>query len=133
MLVSWPGKIPTGEVAPEMVSFYDVLPTLCEAAGVAPLTGRGLTGRSFLPIAKRERLPKKNPWHNIVFGHFRNTEMARDTRYKLVLRNDGKGPNELYEITRDPKEKVNRYDDPQYVTARDRLAAELTAWRKRTS
>ena len=35
MLVSWPGKIPTGEVAPEMVSFYDVLPTLCEAADVA--------------------------------------------------------------------------------------------------
>jgi arylsulfatase A-like enzyme len=133
MLISWPGKIPTGEVAPEMISFYDVLPTLCEAAGVAVPTGRGLTGRSFLPIAKRDPLPKKNPWHNVVFGHFRNTEMARDTRYKLVLRNNGKGPNELYEIARDPKEKINRYDDPQYVTARDRLTAELAAWRKRAS
>ena len=40
MIVSWPGKIPTGEVAPEMVSFYDVLPTLCEAAG------RGASRRS---------------------------------------------------------------------------------------
>ena len=28
MILSWPGKIPTGEVAPEMISFYDVLPTL---------------------------------------------------------------------------------------------------------
>ena len=34
-------------------------------------------------------------------------------------------------LLRDPKEKVNRYDDPQYVTARDRLAGELAAWRKR--
>ena len=133
LLISWPGKIPTGEVAPELISFYDVLPTLCEAAGVAPPSGRNLMGRSFLPLAKRDPLPKDKPWRNVVFGHFRNTEMARDTRYKLVLRNEGKGPNELYELARDPREKVNRYDDPQYITVRDRLAAELAEWRKRKS
>lgn len=133
MIVSWPGKIPTGEMAPEMVSFYDVLPTVCEAAGVTPPTNRGLVGRSFLPIAKRDPLPKKAPWRNVVFGHFRNTEMARDARYKLVLRNDGKGPNELFDITADPREKVNRYDDPSYVSVRDRLTSDLAAWRKQTS
>ena len=134
MILSWPGKIPTAEIAPEMVSFYDVLPTLCEAAGVAPPANRGLVGRSFLHVAKRDPLPKKSPpWRNIVFGHFRYTEMARDARYKLVLRNDGKGPNELFDISADPREKVNRYDDPQFVSVRQRLAGELNAWRKRTS
>jgi arylsulfatase A-like enzyme len=133
MILSWPGKIPTGEIAPEMVSFYDVLPTLCEACGVAPPINRGLVGRSFLPIAKRDPLPKKSPWRNIVFGHFRNTEMARDNRYKVVLRNEGKGPNELFDISADPKEKVNRYEDPQYINVRDRLAKELATWRKQTS
>jgi arylsulfatase A-like enzyme len=107
---------------------------LCDAAGVAPPSNRGLVGRSFLPIARRDPLPKKSPpWRNIVFGHFRYTEMARDARYKLVLRNDGKGPNELFDISADPREKANRYDDPQFVSVRQRLTGELTAWRKRTS
>ena len=134
MILSWPGKIPTGEMAPEMISFYDVMPTLCQAAGVAPPANRNLTGRSFLYIAKRDPLPKQSPrWRNIVFGQFRYTEMARDARYKLVLRHEGKGPNELFDITADPKEKMNRYDDPQFVSVRQRLTNELAAWRKRTT
>ena len=75
--------------------------------------------------------PKKQPWKNLVFGHFRNTEMARDPRFKLVLRNEGEGPNELYDLRADLREKVNRYDDPQFVTVRDGLAAQLDAWRKK--
>ena len=67
-------------------------------------TGAWSGGVSF-PIAKRDPLPKKSPWRNIVFGHFRNTEMARDARYKLVLRNDGKGPNELFDVTADPRRR----------------------------
>ena len=95
--------------------------------------GRNLAGRSFLPIAKRDPLPKNQPWRNVVFGHFRNTEMARDTRYKLVLRNEGKGPNELYDVGNDPREKVNQYENAQFVTVRDRLAKELADWRRRIS
>jgi arylsulfatase A-like enzyme len=133
MIVNWPGKVPPSEISPELVSFYDVLPTLCEAAGVAAPTNRGLTGRSFLPLAKRDLLPSNAPWRNLVFAHLRNTEMARDTRHKLVLRNGGDGPNELFDIANDPAEKVNRYADPQYITIRNRLTAELAAWRKRTS
>ena len=48
LILSWPGKIPTGEMAPEMISFYDVLPTLCEATGSTPPSNRGL-GRPKLP------------------------------------------------------------------------------------
>jgi arylsulfatase A-like enzyme len=132
-LMSWPGKIPTDAMAPEMVSFYDVMPTLCEAAGVAAPANRKLVGRSFLPIAKRDPLPKNQAWRNLIFGHFRNTEMARDNRYKLVLRNDGKGPNEFYDVRADPRERVNQHDNPQFVTVRDRLARELAEWRKRTA
>jgi arylsulfatase A-like enzyme len=133
LIFNWPGKIPVDATAPEMVSFYDMLPTLCEAAGVAPPPGRNLCGHSFLPIARREPLPKKQVWRNVVFGHFRNTEMVRDARFKLVLRNDGAGPNEFFDLTKDPRERVNQYDNPQYVTVRDRLAKDLAAWRKQTS
>jgi arylsulfatase A-like enzyme len=130
-IVSWPGKVPTAEVAPELISFYDVFPTICEATGVAAPADRKLTGRSFLPIAKRDPLPKNQPWKNVVFAHLRNTFMARDARYKLVLRNDGKGPNELFDVRADPMEKTNRYDDPQYSAVRQRLTRELESWKTR--
>ena len=57
--------------------------------------------------------------------------MARDNRYKLVLRDGGKGPGELYDLVSDPREKANHYANPQYVSVRDRLAGELAAWRKK--
>lgn len=132
-ILSWPGKIPTEAMAPELVSFYDVMPSLCAAAGVTPPAGRHLTGRNFMPIAKRDPLPKGERWRNLVFGEFRNTEMARDNRFKLVLRNDGAGPNELYDLTADAREKTNLYDNPQFVTVRDRLAKEIAEWRRRIS
>jgi hypothetical protein len=59
--------------------------------------------------------------------------MARDNRFKLVLRNDGKGPNELFNLRADPREQTNQYDNPQFITVRDRLSRELAAWRKQYS
>ena len=133
MIWSWPGKIPTEFVAPDMVSFYDVMPTICEIAGAPEPSGRNLCGRSYAPIVLRQPLPKKHPWKQIAFGHFRNTEMARDGRFKLVIRNGGTGPNELFDISNDPREKANQYENPQFITVRDRLNKELAAWRQRTS
>jgi arylsulfatase A-like enzyme len=133
MLWSWPGKIPPETVRPELVSFYDVLPSICEATGTAPPSGRNLVGRSYWPLATAMPLAKKTPWRNVVYGHFRNTEMVRDTRYKLVLRNQGEGPNEFYAVGTDHHEKINLYENPQYVSVRDQLTADLTAWRKKYS
>jgi arylsulfatase A-like enzyme len=131
MIWNWPGKTPVEAARPELVSFYDVVPTICEAVGVPAPEGRNLCGRSYLALATNKPLPKKQPWHNLVFGHFRNTEMVRDTRYKLVWRNDGQGPNELYDLRTDPREKTNQYDNPQFVGVRDTLAKELEGWRKK--
>jgi arylsulfatase A-like enzyme len=131
MIWSWLGHIPPTNTRPELVSSYDLLPTLCDAAGAPLPQGRNLCGRSYLPLVLNQKLPKKEPWRNLVFGQYRNTEMARDNRYKLVLRDEGKGPGELYDLTVDPHEKANQYDNPQYVSVRDRLTADLTAWRKK--
>lgn len=130
LIVNWPGRVPVEAARPELVSFYDVLPTLCAALETPPPTGRNLCGRSFLPILTGGGMPKKEPWRNLVFGHLRNTAMARDTRYKLVLRNDGQGPNELYDLRIDAREKVNQYANPQFVTVRDRLARDLQTWQR---
>jgi arylsulfatase A-like enzyme len=130
MIWSWPGKIPAEALVPQMVSFYDFLPTLCEITGAPEPAGRNIVGRSYAPLALREALPKKQPWRNEVYGEFRNTTMIRDNRFKLIVRNEGKGPNELFDLGADPREKANQYENPEFVTVRDRMAARLTTWRR---
>ena len=131
MLWQWPGRIPVASVRPELISYYDFLPTVCEAAGAKPPAGRNLCGRSYLTPALSRPLPKKEPWRNLVFGHFRYAEMARDNYYKLVLRNGGEGPNELFDLRKDPRERVNQYDSPGFVTVRDGMTAAIAEWRQR--
>jgi hypothetical protein len=43
----------------------------------------------------------------------------------LVVRDEGKGPGELYDDKQDPKERVNQYDNPQFMTVKSSLAAQL--------
>lgn len=52
LLARWPGVIEPGGSSSALVSGVDLLPTLLEAAGVAP--PRGLQGRSLLPILRGE-------------------------------------------------------------------------------
>jgi hypothetical protein len=38
----------------------------------------------------------------------------------------------LFDLRADPREKTNQYDNPTYITVRDRLRRDLDAWRKRS-
>jgi arylsulfatase A-like enzyme len=120
MLWKWPPRVPPGAVRPEMVSAYDFLPTMCVLTG-ADLPSASLPGRSYVSIATGIPLPKKQPWKTTVYARYRNTMMVRTDRYKLVLRDEGKGPGELYDDKLDPKERVNQYDNPQFLTVKATL------------
>lgn len=130
MLWNWYGKVPPEAERPELVNAYDLLPALCDAAGAPLPPGRNLCGSSYMPLAANRTLPKGTEWRNRAFGQIGDAEMARDARYKLVLRRGGQGPNELYDLRADQNERTNQYDNPEYVSVKSRLTAELAAWRK---
>jgi arylsulfatase A-like enzyme len=132
MIWVWPGRVPAQATRPELISAYDLLPTLCETFSI-DLPDRNLCGRSYTLLATGKPLPKKEPWRTTVFAHYRNTGMARIQRHKLIQHDGGKGPGELYALIADPAEKVNQYDNPQFVTVRNSLTAELSAWQRRYS
>jgi arylsulfatase A-like enzyme len=129
---SWLGRTPAQGSRPEVVSAYDLVPSVCEAAGIA-VPARNLCGRSYAALATGKRLPKKQPWRNTVFSRYRNTAMAREDRYKLIERDGGKGAGELYDLAVDPGEKANQYANPQFVTVRTTLSGELARWAERYS
>lgn len=129
---SWPHRMPPDGVVLEMTSAYDLVPTLCDLLSL-PVPNRNLCGRSYLPVAQRKKLPKKQPWRKIVCAHTANTDMAREEFYKVVVRDGGKGPNELYDIGKDAVEKVNLYDNPEYLDVKTRLTAEIARWKQKYS
>jgi len=133
LIWTWPSRFPPQTVRNDVVSSYDLLPTLCELTNAAPPAAGNHDGQSYLPYVYGRRLPKKQSWHDTVFARLRNTEMARDDRYKLILRDQGKGANELYDEVTDAAEKENQYDNPKFVSVRDRLTASLAAWRARNA
>jgi arylsulfatase A-like enzyme len=125
LIWQWQGHTAPEIVRPETVNSYDLLPTLCELTG-APLPPGG-PGRSYLPALLGETFPKKRPWISLAFGEYRQTRMVRDKDYKLIVRDGGKGPNELYDEANDRGEKINHFGDPAFVTVHDRLAHHLAA------
>ncbi len=127
MIWSWPVRMPPQTSRPEGIGACDFLPTVCEFAQIPP--GKSC-GRSYAPLLQVAPLPKKAEWRNVQFSKLGNTEMVRDTRYKLVLRDEGKGPGDLFDLQADPRERTNGYDDPQYTTVRDSLAGEIVKWRQ---
>lgn len=128
MIWSWPGRIPPQSVRTEVVSAYDLLPTLSELTGAPVPDAVRPCGRSYLPLVFGKPMPKKQPWRGLAFSRFRNAAMVCDDRYKLIQRDPG--PHELYDEAADSREKVNQYDNPQFVTVRDHFTAELAAWRR---
>lgn len=136
MILSWPYRIPPEGLQVEMVSAHDLVPTVCEFVNTEP-PSRNLCGRSYVRLATGKRLtPKqarKNPWRTAVCGHCQGTDMAREVGYKVVWRDGGKGPNELYDIPADRAERVNQYDNPQYLDVKNRLIAEISRWKQKYS
>ena len=124
----WPGRIEAGAVRRELVSFYDVLPTLCDLLGIQ-LPGKGnYCGRSCRPLLQGRR---PDGWVDRVYAYLGNTFCVREPRYKYVMRNQGFGPNELWDLATDPTEHRNRIGDPALAGATDRLQGELVTWLRR--
>jgi len=60
-ILRWPGHITPGTVCGEPVCGVDVLPTLCEIAGIPIPADRAIDGTSFLPIFEGKPIVRKTP------------------------------------------------------------------------
>jgi arylsulfatase A-like enzyme len=129
MIWRWPMRMPPQTIRPEWMGACDLLPTVCEIAGATP-PKRNFSGRSYYQLLLGRTLPKKQAWRSVKFSHMDDTDMVRDTRYKLVLRGGGKGPNEFYDLNTDPREARNGYEDGQFASIRPGLAEEIAKWRQ---
>jgi arylsulfatase A-like enzyme len=132
-LVRWPRRVPAGRNDDTTVlSTLDLLPTLCEAAGVAVPAAVSPDGESMLDALEGRAVERSSP----LFWEWRDAKPAsdwawpelavRDGRWKLLMTADG-GRTELYDMINDPTERVERAaDEPGQVK---RLGSLVRTWR----
>jgi len=115
LIVAGPGIAgPVGRPVDGLVSLLDLLPTICEMAGVAP--PEGLWGRSLVPWLRR---PTDGDPHEAVVAEW-HTEwgvtvepgrMLRTQRFKYTCYREEQG-EELYDLREDPGETRNLVAEP---------------------
>ena len=123
-VVSWPARIPAGQVSQGNVHLADLLPTLVAAAGGSIDPSWHVDGVNQLPAwTGQGRTPERT-----LFWEWRNEGAdqlaALRGDYKLVIVRGGKP--ELYDVSADPSERRDlAATNPQRVK---QLQAELNAW-----
>lgn len=120
-LLRVPGEKPS--VREELVLLTDFTATILELAGADPRPA--VDSRSLLPLVRDEDVE----WPDEVVGEFHGhhfpyaQRMLRTECYKLIV--NPESTNELYDLSSDPNELINRYHDPRMVEVRDRLVQRL--------
>ena len=118
MIVCWKGVTTQRVDGRHLVSGLDVVPTLCDYAGIkCPDTLRGMSLR---PVIES---PEKSSRDHLVCQLYLNPEeagrMLRTERYKYILFSMGERPEMLFDLTADPGEMHNLAYD---IRNRDILA-----------
>ena len=129
VIVCAPGG-PRGQVDREhLVSGLDILPTLCDYAGVPPPAGA--EGRSLRPLVEG----KKADWRDhlvVEVGASHNARMVRTARHKYVVFAQPEAQEQLFDLQEDRGETKNLAADEKLKPVLQAHRAKLQAWMKQT-
>lgn len=126
-LFSQPGRI-APSVRHDLLSGYDLFPTLLDYLGVADPKAASRPGRSFRGTLEGEApTAAQNDRDVVVYDEYGPVRMVRTREWKYVHRFPG-GPHELYHLAGDPRERIDLIDDPASAPMRDALRGRLDAW-----
>ncbi len=111
LLMKYKGTIDAQRVdARHLVSTgLDILPTLCDYAGVTP--PETLLGKSLRRVAEAKRLAN---WRSYVVSENRSGRMLRSKRFKYCIYNTDKADESLVDMKIDPGEMKNLATVPEY-------------------
>ena len=112
-----------GRTVEQNVNLCDLFATLCDLAGIQPPSN--LDSRSLVPLLRGEA----SNWDNETLSQFgeKCLMIKRDhLKYQYLYYYETEYPEVLFDLKRDPQERVNFIDDPEY-------SAHVAAFRERLS
>jgi choline-sulfatase len=122
------GRIPASVVNHDLLSGYDVFPTLLEHVGIDAEPGVPKPGRSFCAVLEGRSPPADRPV--VVYDEYGPVRMVRTREWKYVHRYPD-GPHELFRLTDDAGERNNLIDDPAMADTLTALRGRLDDWFQR--
>ncbi|HEY1375980.1 MAG TPA: sulfatase-like hydrolase/transferase [Gemmataceae bacterium] len=121
LLLRWPGHVKPGTRVGAIAGAIDLLPTLCDLAGIKPVGDKPLDGMSLASLLVPG--PPGGPWPDrMIFSHWNGNVSVRTQQYRL----DAQG--RLYDMTTDPGQTNDVSKDRPEVTKR--LKEEVANWRQ---
>jgi len=124
-IIAWPGALPAGRRIESLTETIDLMPTLCELAGIpAPATCQG---RSMARLLRGEAADHRRDVYTEFHDHNQSGDVMfsiRTDRYRLVHYRD-RPYGELYDYQTDPDSLYNRWNDPAYAGAKQQLEMQL--------
>ena len=104
LIASWPNHINAGTKSNHISAFYDLMPTICDIAGVSP--PKNIDGISFKPAL----LAQEQKQHDFLYWEFpsyNGQQAVRMGKWKGVRKNisDGNLDIELYDLETDMEER----------------------------
>ena len=125
-LLSMPGRISTGEVLSDLLSHYDLMPTILEFAGASPSEKpEDRPGVSFVSSMVGQSGQKPKPV--VVHDEYGQTRMIRTASKKYVHRYPS-GPNEFWDLDNDPEETINQIGNPAFYQDISELRSRMEEW-----
>jgi arylsulfatase len=106
LIASWPNKIKPGSKSEHISAFYDLMPTICDIAGIE--SPKDIDGLSF----KSTLLGEEQQAHDFLYWEFpsyKGQQAVRLGKWKGVRKNifDGNLEIELYDLDNDALEQNN--------------------------
>lgn len=115
----------SGRVCHQPVGQEDIVPTICDLAGVKPIAD--VNGRSLAPLLESPEA-KHKPFVISQHGQGdRMTLMLREPRFKYCYARY-EGTEELYDMAADPREAHNLASQPEHRASLERLRGLADRW-----
>jgi choline-sulfatase len=124
-IVAQPGRIPAAKVNEELLSGYDVFPTLLDYLGIPYRAERPTPGRTFSTIL--DGYGSAGHDEVVVYDEYGPVRMVRTREWKYVHRYPA-GPHELFDLRADAGERRNLVDDPGAHPMVEALRGRLESW-----
>jgi len=116
MIAQWPGEVPEGTESAHISAFYDVLPTLCDVAGIEkPADTDGI---SFLPTMLQDEVQEEHHFLYWEFPSYGGQQAIRMDKWKGIRENIFKDSLQvqLFNLEKDLREQNDVSDEhPEIV------------------
>ena len=129
LLIQWPGMTSPGSVNNDMVSNIDLAETFLDMAGIE--IPSDMQGRSMVPVLQGKTPADWRKEHYYHYYEYPGYHMVKrhygisTERYKLIHYYYDIDEWELFDLSADPMEMKNVYDDPSYSSVKADLHKKL--------